>query len=99
MGGQDESRGEYIRERKFLEKGIQAEKYQKKGRGRTRTLKEESEQCIILCISGLLGRTCIKAFTYIFYRIKSFFLILILGRGPFLLFDPFSYKFIDLGQS
>ena len=30
MGGQDESRGEYIRERKFPEKRIQAKKYQKK---------------------------------------------------------------------
>ena len=79
MGGQDESRVEYIRERKFPEKGIQAKKISEKGRGRTRTLKEKSEQCIILCINGLLKRTCIKAFTYIFDHIKSFFLILILG--------------------
>ena len=61
MGGQDESKGEYIRERKFPEKGA-AKKISEKGRGRTRTLKEESEQCIILCISDFLGRTCIKAF-------------------------------------
>ena len=42
MGGQDESRGEYMRERKFPEKGA-AKKISEKGRGRTRTLKEESE--------------------------------------------------------
>ena len=74
-----------------------SEKRERKLEGKT--LKEESEQCIILCINGLLGRTCIKAFTYIFYHIKYFFLILILKRGPFLLFDPSSYKFIDLGQN
>ena len=59
--GQDESRGEYIRERKFPEKGV-ARKISEKGRDRTKTLKEESEQCIILCIISLLGCTCIKAF-------------------------------------
>ena len=30
VGGQNERRGEYIRERKFPKKGIQAKKYQKK---------------------------------------------------------------------
>jgi len=31
---------------------------------RTRTLREKHEQCIILSIIGLLGRTCIKPFIY-----------------------------------
>ena len=60
----------------------------------TRTLREESEQYIFLCNIGLLGRACINTFNYKFYNIKPFFLILILGQGPFLLFDSLSYNLL-----
>ena len=61
------SRIEYIRKRKVPEKRDSETSIRKKRRVKRRTLREESEQCIFLCISSLLGQSCIRIFAHLIY--------------------------------
>ena len=57
-GSRCEVGGEYIKKREFSKKGIQKKKSIRKRRVKRRTLREECEQCILLCNIGLLKQTC-----------------------------------------
>ena len=98
MGGQDVKKGGvYKKDSVFREKGRQTQ-VSKKEKETRRILREEREKCNFLYNIALLGQACVETFAHLFYNISPFFLILILGQSPLLLFVSFSYKVYWFGQ-
>ena len=69
MEGQDVKGQEVYKEKKLLGER-EAEKNKGKREIRTGVLREESEQCIILCKNCLIGQVCDKPYIYINFDLQ-----------------------------
>ena len=76
-------------------RGIQKKKNSGSIETRTRTLREENEQCIILCKNCLLEQACNKPYIYTNFDLQSFFPYFCpRAEPPPFLFNPLSYKYL-----